>query len=173
MKAFVEFSEPDAAKQALDRLKSLGYLDVETYGPFPLTDDDGHAPRGAAVLSVLAFGGGVFGLVGAYLLQWYANVSSYPLNIGGRPAHAAPAFIPATFESICLFATGALFFGFLLVEGLPRLWQPIFEIEGFERSSIDRFWIVLQVRDSATSTERLTDDVIATLPLRVILEEDQ
>jgi hypothetical protein len=172
VKAFVEFSDPDAAKHALSRLKSLGYLDIETYGPFPLTDEDAHAPRGSVAISIAAFSGGLFALVAAYLIQWYANVASYPLNIGGRPAHAAPAFIPATFETICLFATGALFLGFLVLERLPRLWQPIFEIDGFERSSVDRFWIVLQVAASTTARERLTTDIVPLDPLRIVVSEE-
>ena len=128
MTAALEYAAAADALRGLHRLKSLGYLNVETHGPFPLSDEDAHAPRGSVVLSFLAVAGGVVALVAAYLVQWYANVVAYPLNIGGRPAHAAPAFIPATFESICLFATAALCLGFVLLERLPRLSQPIFEI---------------------------------------------
>src|SRR5882672_1541364 len=61
----------------------------------------------------LAFGGG------AYLLQWWINVIDYPLNIGGRPYHSAPAFIPITFEMTVLFASAAALISALLLGGLP------------------------------------------------------
>lgn len=173
MKAFAEFGDPDAATRALNHLKALGYLDIETYGPFPLTNDDAYAPRGSVALSVATVAGGLFALIAAYVVQWYANVGSYPLDVGGRPAHAVAAFIPATFESICLAATGALFLGFLVVERLPRLWQPIFEIEGFERASLDRFWIVMHVRDPVWSADLVTKELVPLQPLRVVVAEEE
>ena len=33
-----------------------------------------------------------------YLLQWYVAAFAWPLNVGNRPPHSAPAFIPVTFE---------------------------------------------------------------------------
>ena len=31
--------------------------------------------------------------------------------------------------------------------GLPELWCPVFEVEGFERASIDRFWVGVDAGD--------------------------
>ncbi len=171
MKVFLEFESAEDASAALRALRSLGYLDCETYTPFPLTSEDAHAPRGSFPLAALAFGGGLAGLIGAYLIQWYANVRSYPLNIGGRPAHAGPAFLPVGFESICLVAVVALFGGFLLFERLPRLWQPVFEIEGFERANIDRFWIVLDAGASAELSDRVRRDALSVNPYRIVAGE--
>ena len=46
-----------------------------------------------------------------FVFQWFCNAWSYPLNVGGRPAFAIPAFIPITFESGVLFASFSSFFG--------------------------------------------------------------
>src|ERR1043166_6038027 len=133
MKVLAEFESAGRATHALTALTALGYLDLETYAPFPLTDEQAHAPRGSFPLAFLAFGGGLTGLAYLYVIQWWANVESYPLNIGGRPAHAAAAFVPASFETVCLLATLGVFAGFLLLERLPRLREPGVEIRGFRR----------------------------------------
>ena len=173
MKVFLEFESAAEASAALRTLTSLGYPDRETYTPFPLTSEDAHAPRGSFPLAVLAFAAGLAGLIGAYLIQWYANARNYPLNIGGRPAHAGPAFLPVGFESICLLSAAALFAGFLLFERLPKLWQPVFEIDGFERASIDRFWIVLDGGTSAELPARVRRDALSLNPYRIVIEGER
>ena len=171
MKVFIEFGAADDAQRAIEALRARGYRDIETYSPFPLTNEDAHAPRGSFLLALAGFFGGLIALGAAYAIQWYANAESYPLNIGGRPAHAVPAFVPAVFESICLFGAVGVFIAFLLFERLPRLWQPVFEIDGFHRASIDRFWVVLNVRTSTVLAERIAGEVQSLHPLRVIAAE--
>jgi hypothetical protein len=63
--------------------------------------------------------------------------------VGSRPAFAIPAFIPITFESGVLFASFAAFFGIFYVIGLPRLHHPLFDVEGFERASSDRYFLAV------------------------------
>ena len=43
MKVLAEFATPDAALHALAAVKSLGYLDVATHAPLPLTTEEAHA----------------------------------------------------------------------------------------------------------------------------------
>jgi hypothetical protein len=114
-----------------------------------------------ALLAGLLFGGG------AYLLQWWINVVDYPLNIGGRPYHSAPAFIPITFEMTVLFAAAAALISAIALGGLPRLWHPVFEVEGFERASIDRFWLAVGAGDAALDRARDTAALVAAGALRV------
>ena len=49
----------------------------------------------------------------------------------------------------------------LVLARLPELWHPVFDVPGFERASIDRFWVGIDARDPALIspiTERdLTD----------------
>jgi hypothetical protein len=109
----------------------------------------------------LTFGGG------AYLLQWWINVVDYPLNIGGRPYHSSPAFIPITFEMTVLFASAAALISAIVLGGLPRLWHPVFDVEGFERASIDRFWLAVGTGDTALDRERDTAALVTAGALRV------
>jgi hypothetical protein len=167
-----EFDSPDSFLAALDRLREGGYETLETYTPFDM-------PRATATLGLersriplIVFLGGLVGAVLSYGIQWYANSWDYPLNVGGRPVHPVPAFIPATFEGTVLFAALAAFGGLFVVLRLPALWHPVFEIEGFERATIDRFWIEvggLQSRLDLENSQRILD---AAGALRVVRLED-
>ncbi len=90
---------------------------------------------------------GHFGAVFGYLLQWWCNGKSYPINVGGRPLNSIPAFIPISFESAVLASTLAGFVSMLWFSGLPRLSHPMFSVNGFDRATVDRFWVAVDSRD--------------------------
>lgn len=132
-----EFKGPEALLTAVSSLETRARL--EAFTPFPMRELETIHPRSRLPLYVLAAGLG--GATYMFLFQWWANGFSYPLNVGGRPLFSAPAFIPITFEGGVLAASLTAFFSFLGFCGLPRLWHPLHEIEGFERASIDRFFL--------------------------------
>jgi len=98
-------------------------------------------------ISPLVFAGGLGGAVVAFIIQWYANVIVYPLNIGGRPHNSWPAFIPITFETTILGAALAAAVAFLILNSLPQFHHPLFNSARFERASQDRFFICVEKRD--------------------------
>jgi hypothetical protein len=75
------------------------------------------------------------------------NAVDYPLNVGGRPLHSWPAFIPATIIVAILWAGLATLLGLLLILRLPRLHHPLFEVPGFERVSENRFFLCILSED--------------------------
>jgi hypothetical protein len=80
-------------------------------------------------------------------MQYYSVVRDYPLNIGGRPLHSWPSFIPITFELTVLFAAIAAVLGMLLMNGLPKPYHPVFNIAAFKLASQTRFFLCLQATD--------------------------
>jgi hypothetical protein len=111
---------------------------------------------------------GLLGGIVSYAIQWYANAYAYPLDIGGRPAHAVPAFIIPTFEGIVLSAALAAFVGFFLVTRLPQPWHPVFEIDGFERTTIDRYWLAVDPADPRGEPDLTARELLALSPLRIV-----
>jgi len=146
-----EFDSADALVRAYDRLQHAGYTRLASWTPYPLRALVKRLPE--SMVPWIMLGAGLFGGGFGYLLQWWCNARDYPINVGGRPLNSAPAFIPITFESAVLAASLAGFFVALGFSGLPRLHHPVFEIEGFERATVDRFWIGIDETDPRYSEE--------------------
>lgn len=162
-----EFASGDALLAGIRALRDTGVSRFDAFTPYevPGLQELLGVPRSRltwiALFVGLAFGGA------AYLLQWWINVVDYPLDIGGRPYHSAPAFIPITFEMTVLFASATALISALVLGGLPQLWHPVFEVDGFERASIDRFWLAVGRGDTALDRARATAALTAVGALRV------
>jgi len=134
-----EFDSADALARAYERLAASGYRRLTSWTPYAVRSVLRAEPRSPVPRWMLVGGllGGAFG----YLVQWWCNAVDYPIDVGGRPLHSAPAFIPITFESAVLAASLTGFFALLARCGLPRLSHPLFAIDDFDRVAIDRFWM--------------------------------
>ncbi|HEY0839480.1 MAG TPA: DUF3341 domain-containing protein, partial [Vulgatibacter sp.] len=92
----------------------------------------------------------------AYLIQFWMNGFDYALNVGGKPLGSVPAFIPPTFEGTVLLSSLMALFALLGFSGLPQVSSPIFTVDGFERASVDRFFLGLEAIDPAYDAELAT-----------------
>lgn len=144
-----EFASGERLIEAVRRVRAAGYRRVDAYSPFPLeglSDALGFRTNRVALITLL---GGLVGGVGGYFMQWYSAVVSYPFNSGGRPLHSWPAFIPPTFELTVLGAALAGFFGMLALNGLPKLYHPVFNARSFDLATRNRFFLCLRTDDPA------------------------
>ncbi len=142
-----EFERHEDLLKAAREACRAGYRRMDAFAPFPVQGLPEALGRKRSRMPALFLAGGILGGTGAYFMEWYANVVSYPLNIGGRPFHSWPSFIPITFELTVLGAALAGFFSCLALNGLPRLHHPIFGVPGFERASVDRFFLCIETAD--------------------------
>lgn len=163
-----EFDSADAMVDAVRRLRADGWRAVDAFAPWDVggLDDALALPRPR--LTLVAAAAGALGAALAYWVQWYTNAVAYPLNAGGRPPHAVPAFIPSTFETMGLFAAVAVVLALLVALRLPRLGHPLFTVGGFEAASVDRYWVGLDADDPRFDPTSATAALRALQPRRVV-----
>jgi len=143
------FPNPEILVRAARKVTEAGYRRTDTYTPFPVEgiSEALRLPTSRTPLAVL-FGGIIGGLAG-YGMQYFATVIDLPLNIGGRPLHSWPAYIPITFELTVLFAAFGGLAALFLVTGLPQPYHPVFNSEDFQRhGSQDGFYLSIAADDS-------------------------
>ncbi len=161
-----EFATAEALVAAVRAARAAGYRQVDAFTPFPIDRLDEALGFRERRIPRLMFAGGVLGAALGFGLQVHTNLD-YPLNVGGRPLIAIESFAMIAFELMVLFAVLAGIFGMLVLNRLPRLHHPIFELERFRLASDDRFFLLLCARDPLFEAER-TGAFLGTLgPARV------
>ena len=163
-----EFDSPAAMLDAARRLRAEGWRAVETFAPYDVAGADDALALPRPRLGRIAVGAALVGAALAYLVQWYTNAVAYPLNAGGRPPHAVPAFVPSAFETMGLFAAVAVVLALLVALRLPRLGHPVLEVQGFDRASADRYWVAIDHRDPRFDPVTSAAALQATSPRRVV-----
>jgi hypothetical protein len=162
-----EFLSPEAVVHAAERAHEFGYRHMDAYSPMPvegLAEAIGFHKNQMA--PVVLFGG-LFGGVAGYFMQWYSAVVHYPINVGGRPLHSWPSFIPITFEMTILCGALAAVFGMLGLNGLPRPHHPVFNVPSFALASRSRFFLCIQAKDPLFDRET-TREFLETLKPREV-----
>jgi hypothetical protein len=142
-----EFDAPAELLKAVERARGEGYRELNAYSPFPVHGLAEALGFERTRLPLVVLCGGVLGCVGGFLLQYYASVIDYPLNIGGRPLNSWPAFIPVTFECTILAAGLAAVLGMLGLNGLPMPYHPVFNVPRFELASRTHFFLCVKATD--------------------------
>ena len=100
-----EFDNPTDLVAAADRARSAGYTAMDAYSPFPIEELNDALGLAKNPLPLIILLGGIFGGLGGYFLEYWTQVMAWPMNIGGRPFHSWPHFIPVTFECAVLGAS--------------------------------------------------------------------
>lgn len=160
-----EFEQAETLLAAAERAHAAGYRKMNGYTPFPVEGLHEALGQPGTKLPLVVLAGGLIGFGAAYFMMWYASVVSYPINVGGRPLHSWPSFIPITFELTVLGASFGAFFGMLALNGLPHPYHPLFNVPAFKMASRDRFFLCIQARDrqfKRDETRKFLESLAAT-----------
>jgi hypothetical protein len=164
-----EFDSPTALVAATRRAHADGYLQLDAYTPFPVEELDEFIRTRTTALPLLVLIGGLVGCAIGYGLQYYAAVVTYPVNVGGRPLHSWPAFVPPTFEMTVLVASLTAVLGMLGLNGLPQPYHPVFNVPSFALATRDRFFLCIEATDPRFDRQR-TRAFLQTLGPREVTE---
>jgi len=142
-----EFGSISELVAAIEAAREHGYREMDAYSPFPSHELSHALHLPASRLPWIVLTGGILGLLGGYFLQIYAAVIDYPVNIGGRPLHSWPYFVPITFECTILGAALSAVFGMAALSRLPTPYHPVFNAPRFALASRDKFFLCIEATD--------------------------
>lgn len=160
-----EFATPAALVRSVSLLCERGFGRVDAYSPVPVAElsdalELRHPPLAFYALTAAVFGGGWF-----FWMLVYATAYDYPFNIGGRPLMSWPYFIIPAFSIATLCAALAVVLLMLFLNRLPRLNHPVFNIDGYERATQDRFFVLVEARDDGFDAAEV-ERYMASMPDR-------
>lgn len=150
-----QFAGPDELIAAAEKATDEGYRKVEAYSPFPVIGIDDALKAKGTILPWIVFGMGLTGCLVGLSMQLYMNalegdwwLSGYHFQISGKPGPSSiPAFIPVTFELTILLSAFGAFFGMLILNKLPRLFNSLFRNERFADATNDGFFLFVDTSD--------------------------
>ncbi|PIR23247.1 MAG: hypothetical protein COV44_03840 [Deltaproteobacteria bacterium CG11_big_fil_rev_8_21_14_0_20_45_16] len=128
--------------EAASKVRDRQFKNFDTFTPFAVHGMDEAMGLKRSWLPYMAFLFGCMGLVGGAFLTIWTHLYNWPLNVGGKPLLALPAYIPVIFETtILLCGVLTTVFMFTVLLGLPNFKKPIFHPD----ITSDRFALAIEV----------------------------
>ena len=143
---------------AVKEARKSGYKIHDVYTPFPIHGLDAAMGLRDTSLHSAGFIYGITGTTVAFSFITWAFTTDWPLNIGGKPFFALPAWIPIMFELTVLFAAVGMVLTFCYLCQLA----PFVKKDHFNpRSTDDTFVMVLETTSRTDENEvmRFLQDV--------------
>lgn len=156
-----QFKTSEELLHAAQSAYADGYRRLDAYSPFPVPDLARSLGFRKNFVPLVCLVGGILGGSAIYMLQYWINVIEYPINVGGRPLHSWPSFIPPTFEMTVLFAGFGAFFGMWALNGLPMLFHPLFNVKRFASVTRDGFFLSIEAKDTKFDLEATRDFLLS------------
>lgn len=152
------FKSPEEIFTAATECANAGYTRFDVNTPYPVHGMDRAMKLPKTKLPMITLIFGLLGLAGILLFQWWTLSVDFPIDIGGNPHFALPAFMPPTFEITVLSAVLATVFGMIaFFFKFPRNSDPLHGTEYMKRVSSDMFGLVIYADDPLFASQSATD----------------
>ncbi len=158
-----EFDSVSEVMQAAEKVRDAGYLLWDVHSPIPIHHINHAMGMRPTILPWITLAHGLAGLLFGLGLTWWinattvpglpANVQGYQFLISGKPMYSLPANIPIIFETTVLFAAFGTILGLLGLNKLPMLHNPLSLSRRMLRSTVDRFFVVIEAGDAKFELE--------------------
>ena len=158
------FDDEDILFPAVKKVRKVGYKIHDIYTPFPVHGLDHAMGLRETSLHTAGFIYGITGTTTALSCISWIFTKDWPLNIGGKPHFALPAWIPITFELTVMFAAVGMVLTFCyLCQLAPFVKKHRFHL----RATDDLFVMVIECTDKTN-----TDDLKSFLSNAGAVETD-
>jgi len=152
IKKFVvgSFFDEQVLFPAVKQVRRAGYKIHDVYTPFPIHGLDAAMRLRETSLHTAGFIYGITGTTVAFSFITWVFTTDWPMNIGGKPFFALPAWIPIMFELTVLFSAVGMFWTFCYLCQLA----PFVRKDHFNpRSTDDTFVMAIECTDKTNEVE--------------------
>ncbi len=144
------FEEEEVLFNAVKKVRKAGYKLHDVYTPMPIHGLDTAMGLRDTSLHTAGFVYGISGTTIALSSITWIFTTDWPLNIGGKPHFALPAWVPITFEFTVLCAAVGMVLTFCyLCQLAPFVKKHHFHL----RSTDDKFVMVIECTDKTNDSE--------------------
>jgi len=135
----------DALARAFEAAWRAGHQRLEALSPYPVAGLPGeplHRGFGRALLVAVLVAGA------AFIVQYYAAVWAYPMNVSGKPVDAWAPLTPAAGVLGLMGAGIWALVAMLRDAGLPRLHHPVFDARRVDFGDDRCYVLAIEVKES-------------------------
>ncbi len=158
------FDNEDVLFPAVKKVRTAGYKIHDIYTPFAVHGLDSAMGLRETSLHTAGFIYGITGTATALGFMGWVFTRDWPLNIGGKPHFALPAFIPITFELTVLFSAVGMVLTFCYLCQL----SPFVKKHHFHPRATDDLFVMVIECNNRTNV----DDLKAFLTSNGAIEVD-
>lgn len=155
-----EYATPADLMHAAQKIRDAGFRRWDVFSPFPIHGMNQAMGLKNSKVGWFGFIGGVTGYATGMIMIWWMNAVDYPIAVGGKPMFSPFGAFPPSYELTILFTAFGSIFGMLLLNRLPKLYNPLFKNERFRRATHDGYFMVIETTDpkySETETRQLLE----------------
>ena len=155
-----EYATPADLMHAAEKVRDQGFRRWDVFSPFPIHGMNQAMGLKNSKVGWFGFLGGVTGYTTGMIMIWWMNAHDYPLIVGGKPMFSPYYAFPPSYELTILFTAFGSIFGMLVLNRLPKLYNPLFKSPRFKRATHDGYFLVIETTDpqySETETRKLLE----------------